>query len=361
MLEKREEWREVLYSSLFYMMYLQNLSWRREVRRALVLTSGGLDSLLALKLMALEGLEVTAVHFVSWFNIPRFKMLEDFRAEDQVGGFQLRNIDVSKDYTKILLNPVHGYGSGINPCIDCRIFFFRRAKELMEQLKADFVATGEVVGQRPMTQNRDIMRHIEKESGLEGYLLRPLSAHILNPTIPEKEGWVNRDHFFGISGRGRKPQMALARELGIEEYPSPAGGCILTEKGFAARFRDLITHKNALEPNDLFILRYGRHFRLSSENKLVVGRNREENEFLQKLQWGNLKIDLPEIPGPFSLMEWDGSLRYMRSAMSIIARYSDLESSDMEVRFDISFKGRRRTISHGGVADQRQIDEMIIR
>jgi tRNA U34 2-thiouridine synthase MnmA/TrmU len=331
------------------------------VRRVLVLTSGGLDSLLTLEVMAREGFEVIGVHFLSWFNVPKFKMLKDFRAEDRIRGFRLHNIDISEDYTNILLFPKYGYGSAINPCIDCKIFFLQKAKELVKESNADFVATGEVVGQRPMTQNRNIMRHIEKKCGLEGYLLRPLSALILDPTIPEKEGWVNRNQLHGISGRGRKSQIALALELGIEEYPSPAGGCILTEKGFRIRFNDLIKHKEVVKTDDLFILRYGRHFRLSPENKLVVGRNMVENEFLQKLSWGNLKIDLAEIPGPYSLMEWDGSIQYIRSALRIIARYSDLESSDMMVRFYISYKERRRLVSHKGVADQHQIDEMIIR
>ncbi|UCB45448.1 MAG: hypothetical protein JSV25_14760 [Spirochaetota bacterium] len=331
------------------------------MKRVLVLTSGGLDSLLTLNIMAREGLDVIGVHYISWFNIPKFKMLEDFSDEDEIMGFRLRNIDVSDDYTNLLLYPKYGYGSAINPCIDCKIFFFQRAKELMEELKADFVATGEVVGQRPMTQNRNMMRHIEKKSGLEGYLLRPLSALILDPTIPEREGWVNRNHLFGISGRGRKSQMILATELGIEHYPSPAGGCILTEKGFRIRFNDLIEHKKVVSVDDLFILRYGRHFRLSPENKLVVGRNRVENEFLQRLSWGNLKIDLTRIPGPFGLMEWDGSIHYIRSAMKIITRYSDLESSDVTVQFPITFKERSRFVSHSGVADERQIDATIIR
>jgi len=336
-------------------------------RKVLVLTSGGLDSLLTLKIMGNEGLDVTGVHFFSWFNMPKYRLPGDFKKKDEILGFPLLNVDISEEYTDVLLRPRYGYGSGVNPCIDCKILFFKKAWELAGEKGGDFVASGEVVGQRPMSQKKNIMRLIEKKSGLEGYLLRPLSARVLQPTVPETEGWVNRENLYAISGRGRKAQMEMAARLGIGEYPSPAGGCILTEKGFKVRFRDLVEHTDEPGVNDFFILRYGRHFRLSEGCKLVVGRNRTENDFIRRLGWGNLKIDVHDVPGPYSVMMWDGATGTIRKALRIIARYSDAASSaskkkkDDAVGFEIDFGTKRRVIVHRGRADDQEIQTAIIR
>jgi tRNA-specific 2-thiouridylase len=334
-------------------------------RKVLVLTSGGLDSLLTLKIMGGEGLDVLGVHFLSWFNIPKYKLPGDFKKKDEILGFPLLNVDISEEYTDVLLRPRYGYGSGVNPCIDCKILFFKKAWELAGETGGDFVASGEVVGQRPMSQKKNIMRLIEKSSGLEGYLLRPLSARLLRPTVPETEGWVNRENLYDISGRGRKAQMEMAARLKIGEYPSPAGGCILTEKGFKARFRDLVEHTAVPGVDDFFILRYGRHFRISEGCKLVVGRNRTENDFLRRLGWGNLKIDVCDVPGPYSVMMWDGATGTIRKALRIIARYSDAASiaskKDGAVGFEIDFGTKRRVIFHRGRADHQETGESIIR
>ena len=276
-------------------------------RKVLVLTSGGLDSLLTLKIMEKEGLDVLGVRFLSWFNVPKYRLPGDFGKNDEMIGFPLLNIDISEEYMDLLLHPRYGYGSGVNPCIDCKILFFKKAWEIAKENGADLVASGEVVGQRPMSQKKNTVRLIEKKSGFEGYLLRPLSAKRLPPTVPETEGWVKRENLYEMEGRGRKPQMELAAQLGIDRYPSPAGGCILTEKGFRPRFRDLVAHTKDPTVDDLFMLRYGRHFRLSAGSKLVVGRNDMENEFMRRIGWGNLKIDPRDVPGPYSVMEWDGS------------------------------------------------------
>ncbi len=330
-------------------------------RRVIVLTSGGLDSTLALKIMEREGLDVIGVHFLSWFNIPKYRMIKDFPDEYVDRGFRILNFDISKEYTDILLHPRYGYGSGANPCIDCKILFFKKTKKLMEELKADFVASGEVLGQRPMSQMKNIMRLIEKKSGLKRYLLRPLSAKLLDPTVPEELGWVNRDRLYGISGRGRKKQRELVSIFGIEEYRSPAGGCLLTEKSFKARFQDLVKHREDIDVNDLIVLRYGRHFRICNRCKLVVGRDKRGNEFLKRLNWGNVVVDVINIPGPFSLMEWDGNALHLRLALKIIARYSDYEALKDEVRFNILYRDNERIVTYRGLLNQHHIDEMIIR
>jgi tRNA-specific 2-thiouridylase len=332
-------------------------------RKALVLTSGGLDSILTMKILEREGIEPVGVHFITWFNIPKYRLCEDFGAEEEFLGFRLLNVNLSEEYTPILLNPRYGYGSGANPCIDCKILFFKKAEELARETDADFVASGEVVGQRPMSQSSNIMRLIEKKSGLQGRLLRPLSAKLLDETIPERERWVKREQLYAVSGRGRKVQMELARQFGIERYPVPAGGCILTEKNFFVRFKELVEHKRATKTDDLFILRYGRQFRLPGGCKLVVGRHKEENEFLQRLTWGNLEIDATAVPGPYSVMEWDGSVGEIRQALRIVVRYSDTLPSASEetvvLLFDLA--GRRRCIPFSNSATQQQIESTLIR
>ena len=298
--------------------------------KALVLTSGGLDSILAMHILAKQNIEIIGIHMITWFNIPRYTLLEDQPDFYISNGFKVYNIDVSEDYTPILLNPSYGYGTSVNPCIDCKILFFSKAKELLGKYDADFIATGEVIGQRPMTQNPQAMRLIERKSGLEGLLLRPLSAKLLTPTIPEKKGWVDREKLYDIAGRGRKRQIEMAKKFGITDYPSPAGGCILTEKSFAPRFYDLIKHTNNVSINDFLVLRYGRHFRLSKKAKLVIGKNFEENEFLKRLEWGNLKIDLTDIPGPYCLFEWDGRIKSFKLALKICAVYSGYKKIDRD-------------------------------
>ncbi|MBN2323208.1 MAG: hypothetical protein JXQ30_05700 [Spirochaetes bacterium] len=336
-------------------------------RKVLVLTSGGLDSILALKIMEHEGLEPVGVHFCTWFNLPKYVLQKDLKKEDEFFGFPLFNIDLSDEFTPLLLKPTYGFGSGANPCIDCKILFFKKAKELLEIYGADFVASGEVVGQRPMSQMKKTLRLIEKASGLEGYLLRPLSARLLDPTIPEKRGWVDTKHLYAISGRGRREQMALAAQFGIGEYPLPAGGCVLTEKVFRLRMNDLLAHDPAPAVCDFFILRYGRHFRLSGGCKLVVGRNEVENEFLRRTGWGNTVLDGTDVPGPYCLMQWDGRFGSFREALGIAYRYSDLGRFDparqagMPARFIIESADRKTTILTRRPVPARLIDEAIIR
>ena len=328
----------------------------------IVLSSGGLDSLLAMKILDKAGLEVLGVHFFTWFNTPKYSLPEDFLGEKFNSlGFRIINIDLSEAYTETLLNPRYGYGRGVNPCLDCKILFFTKAKEMMEHTGAHFVATGEVLGQRPMTQRPDAMRLIEKRSGLSGYLLRPLSAKLLAPTIPEQLGWVDRSLLFDFSGRSRARQIELAREFGIERYPSPAGGCILTEKQFGARFRDLLRYSSKVDTTDLTILRYGRHFRLGLDCKLVLGRHQRENEFLERLGWGNLRLEPLSTPGPLGLLTWTGEKSYFKTALDITARYSDHGGVPVSICFRVGYAGRKRELSYRGIPDKFLCEEKLVK
>lgn len=258
--------------------------------------SGGLDSILSARIMSDEGFEVIALHFYTGFNgkvsrdVARgteMPWTPEQRVIDAANklGIRLIPVDVSTEYLDIMLKPRYGYGSAANPCIDCRIFFLEKAREVMEAEEAVLVFTGEVLGQRPMSQHKRQLKLVEKRSGLDGRLLRPLSARLLEPTIPETEGIVNRDHLYEFSGRSRKPQQDLARRYGIDWYPAPGGGCILTDKQFGKKFHDLVSHsvKREITLQDLTSLMTGRHLRLESGRKVIVGRTEVENDFLMKL------------------------------------------------------------------------------
>jgi tRNA U34 2-thiouridine synthase MnmA/TrmU len=238
-------------------------------------------------------------------------------------GIPLKVFNVSEEYLDVVKHPKHGYGSNMNPCIDCRIFMLKKTKAYMEVASASFIVTGEVLGQRPMSQRRDAMRLIEKEAGLEGFILRPLSAKFLPVTIPEKEGWVDREKLLSIQGRSRKPQMKLADHFGIRDYPCPAGGCLLTDPGFARRMKDLIHYDPNFSLNDVHLLKVGRHFRFSPRLKLVVGRNEEENQKIQTFsREGDILLKISRYPGPLSLLRGDVNEREMERAAGIAVHYS---------------------------------------
>jgi predicted nucleic acid-binding protein len=255
-------------------------------RKAIALLSGGLDSTLAVKMMLDMGIAVEALNFTSPFCTCTGKnsgcKSEAVRVAQE---FQIPIKVVHKglDYLEIVRNPVHGYGKGVNPCVDCRIYLLRKAKEYMLESGADFVFTGEVLGQRPMSQRRDTLRVIERESGLEGLLLRPLSAQHFEPTIPELKGWVERDKLLAIKGRSRREQIQLAEELDVTNYPCPAGGCLLTEVSFVPKVRDIFDHCDELELRDFRILKIGRHFRIGERTKLIVGRDENDNKLLESV------------------------------------------------------------------------------
>ncbi|MEI7905062.1 MAG: 7-cyano-7-deazaguanine synthase [Candidatus Firestonebacteria bacterium] len=304
-------------------------------KKALVLLSGGLDSTIVLGLLKKQGVEVEAIHFTSLFCTCGGKeggCGAALKAAKQLG-VKLHVVKKGDDYLELIKKPAHGYGSNVNPCIDCRIYSFKKAKELMEAIGASFIVTGEVLGQRPMSQRLEAMKVIEKEAGMEGLVVRPLSAQHLELSIPEKEGWVNRAEFLGIKGRGRKEQMRVAAELNITDYPCPAGGCLLTDPGFAKRVKDLLAGKKKILPGDFMLLKYGRHFRLDERVKLVVGRNEPENKILETLRKESEVLLWPaDVPGPHSLLLGDLAGEDIIFSAAVTARFSDVKDRTQKVK-----------------------------
>jgi len=293
--------------------------------RVLVLFSGGLDSTLAARLLQEQpGLTVEGIHFTSIFtaNHPATSEALPARRLARDLGLPLRVEENGCDLLLLVKRPRFGLGRNMNPCIDCRIRNLRRALEVMREIGADFIATGEVVGERPMSQNRQALRLVEKESGADGLLLRPLSARLLEPTIPELRGWVDRERLLDISGRSRKRQMELARLYGIKRYQTPAGGCLLTDPGFGARMRDLVAHDPECGLDDCALLKVGRHFRLGPRLKMVVGRNQEENDVIESLARGDdLLLEAAAVPGPTTLLRGEADDEKLRVAAAVTARY----------------------------------------
>jgi tRNA U34 2-thiouridine synthase MnmA/TrmU len=309
--------------------------------KAIILLSGGLDSTLAAELMSREGLELLAVNFKTPFCLcdrhsSNLGCGSNARRVAESLGIDLKIINATEDFLEVLQNPTHGYGANMNPCIDCRILFFRKSRELMEEAGASFIITGEVLGQRPMSQFRRQMNKIERDAGLEGLVVRPLSAKLLPPSIPERNGWISRERMLDIAGRSRKPQIALARDLGINDYPCAAGGCLLTDPKFAGRVRDLIDH-GELDMQNINLLKSGRYFRLSHNAKLIVGRNEGENKMLSMLaKDGDYLFEPQGINGPVAVGKGSFAQDLLDLSCRIVARYCDREGVDYA---DISCRG----------------------
>lgn len=295
--------------------------------KAISLISGGLDSTLATKVIVEQGIEVLAINFLSPFCLCNKRGGCRYEAGEvsKKFGIGLKTVAVYEEFLEMVKSPKHGYGSNLNPCIDCRIMMFKKAKDYMEKEGASFVITGEVLGQRPMSQNRHALDLIEKESGLLGLILRPLSARLLPETIPEKTGWVNRQALLNISGRSRKPQLSLIKEFGINDYPCPSGGCLLTDPGFSQRARDLIKY-GEFNLHNIQLLKLGRHFRLKPSAKLIVGRNEQENNSLSDLVGSTDTVFMPvEVNGPLAVGRGKGfsDKDLISLAGSIVSRYCD--------------------------------------
>jgi tRNA U34 2-thiouridine synthase MnmA/TrmU len=291
--------------------------------KAIALFSGGLDSQLAVCLLKEQGVEVIALNFATPFfgATPKtYQAARDLQVE-------LMTIDIGDVYMdKVLRNPVYGYGKNLNPCIDCHAYMLKTAGQYMESLGASFLATGEVLGQRPMSQNKSALQAVEKLSGMRGLIVRPLSGRLLLPTIPEQEGWLDREKLLDISGRSRKRQMELAEHYKITDYPSPAGGCLLTDQNFARRLFDLLSKNPAPRTDEIELLKLGRHFQIEPETLLVIGRNHSENEQLNKLSRpGDLLLKVADHPGPLALIRGKDVLEepQLQYPASLVARYSD--------------------------------------
>jgi tRNA U34 2-thiouridine synthase MnmA/TrmU len=232
--------------------------------------------------------------------------------------------DITERYMPMLKNPACGYGKNMNPCMDCHALMFRIAGEMMEETESDFLFSGEVRGQRPMSQNKNSLRYVEKKSGFDGYILRPLSAMVLPETRMEKEGLVDRERLYGFSGRSRKPQMEMAKRLGVTDYPAPAGGCLLTDEGYSKRLKDLFDHQGIIAPVEMDLLSYGRHLRLDENVKIIVGRNKKDNDSLLLRYRKNYDIllNMKSIPGPVVLIPNGCDSQGVKLAASICAGYS---------------------------------------
>ncbi len=301
--------------------------------KAIALFSGGLDSCLAIKAIAFQGIHVTAVYFVTPFcngtksfgaeyedeYKSKMKTLEE-RAT--TSGAEFVPYSVMGEFLNIVKSPEHGYGANMNPCIDCKIFFYRKARELMEEHGAHFIITGEVLGQRPMTQMLPTLMMMEKKADVRRMVLRPLSAKLLPVTIPEENEWVDGSRLYDIQGRGRTRQMELAAEWGISDYPTPAGGCLLTDVQFSHRLGDLFDH-DVEDLNDVLLLKAGRHFRLSEQVKLITGRNQYENGYLARLvQERDSLLEVVEFGSPLCILRGENAREYIETAAYICKRYS---------------------------------------
>lgn len=298
-------------------------------KKAVALFSGGLDSMLAIRLMLEQGIDVQALNFLTVFCTCTSKgcMHQATKAAKQLK-VPLKVMNITEEYMEIVKKPRYGRGKNMNPCIDCRVFTFSKARDFMKEIGASFVITGEVLGERPMSQRRNAMEIIERESGLEGLIVRPLSAKLFEPTAPEKKGIIDRDRLLDIQGRQRNRQFDLAKELGINDYPCPAGGCLLTDRGFSNRLKDLFKYTPDYDISDLHLLKVGRQFRISDAAKLFVGRNEQENKLLATFSRpGDYIFDVVDIPSPIALLRGAISKKDIDLTSSIITRYSDADSA----------------------------------
>ena len=308
--------------------------------RALGLCSGGLDSMLAGLVLRQQGIDVAWVTF----ETPFFSA-DKARAASRITGIPLTVQRITDVYLPMLRSPACGYGKNMNPCMDCHALMFRLAGERMRAEGFDFLFSGEVLGQRPMSQNKTALRYVEKHSGFDGYILRPLSALRLPVTVPEAEGLVDRERLLDFSGRGRKPQMALAEAFGITEYPAPAGGCLLTDPNYSRRLKDLFDHQEAVSEAQLELLKYGRHFRLDEHTKIVVGRTQGENQRIHDFYdpAGDILLKLKDFPGPTVLAPQDASSSALQKAAAICAGYSKAPA-DRAVDVQMTTSGGRDVI-----------------
>jgi tRNA U34 2-thiouridine synthase MnmA/TrmU len=305
--------------------------------RALVMLSGGLDSTLVVRLLVDLGVQVEAVHFTSPFCrcTPASWGCSAAHRAAEGAGITVHMVACREEYLEVVKRPRFGRGSRMNPCLDCRIFMFSRTRELMARLGADFVATGEVLGQRPMSQRRDTMDLIDRESGLAGLVVRPLCARLLPPSVPEEKGWIDRTKLLAFQGRSRRPQMELAAARGVRDYPCPAGGCLLNDPEFAGRFKDLLEWQPDFGLADARLLKWGRHFRLESGAKVVVGRDEAENGLIDEAaREGDVRLAPASVPGPSALCLGKSSDGDVATAATLVATFTK-SPGPVEVRIKV--------------------------
>ncbi|MBI5739698.1 MAG: hypothetical protein HZA16_03165 [Nitrospirae bacterium] len=298
--------------------------------KAIALYSGGLDSTLAILTVMKQGIDVTAITFLNHFGCDisdRSSCSKDPFAASVKFGFKVKLSHLSDKFLEIVKNPKHGHGRNMNPCIDCRILMLKEAKEFMGLTGADFIITGEVLGQRPMSQRKNCFPMIDKAAGLKGSVLRPLSAKFLPMTVPEEKGLVDREQMYDFTGRSRKPQMALAQEFGLTEYPAPAGGCLLTEPIYAYKLKELLEHDRDPSYTDINLLRLGRHFRFSSGCKIIVGRKQDENDAIKSVaDRGDCLLRVDGVGSPLVIVRGALTDEAVSFAASLCARYSDAKN-----------------------------------
>ncbi len=327
---------------------------------ALALFSGGLDSILACRVVAAQGIRVVAIKFVSPFF--EYQILDDpegYRQEaKRKYGIDVLVEDISEPYMQLLRNPAHGFGKNFNPCIDCKIFMLSRAREMMADFGASFLITGEVLGQRPMSQRRDTLNVIERDSGSRTFLLRPLSAKLLKETEAERQGLVDRERLLNFSGRGRSRQIALAHEFGITDFPSPAGGCKLADPILSSRIARMYSGEFGIEPDeinrvDILLLLVGRQFRLFGGGWLVLGRDEHDNIRLEGLfQDGDMMLWMENRPGPTAVLRRAAALdpekleEDLGAAASLVVRYGKkMPAGSQAAEVHILFKGVQRVVT----------------
>ncbi len=318
------------------------------------LFSGGLDSILSVCVLQQQNIDIIPISFVTPFFGPATAQ----KSVKQLG-LELRIMDITDKHLAMLKNPRYGYGKNMNPCIDCHGLMFNQAGELMQQLGADFIFSGEVLGERPMSQNKNSLKLVANLSGYADYIIRPLSARLLPESLPEKEGLVDRDLLLDIQGRSRKPQLELVKKYNISYYPEPAGGCRLTDVTYSKRLKDLFQQTPWPERNELELLNVGRHVRVDESTKIIIGRNQQENDRIQELATeDDTLLTIEDIPSPTVIITGNTTDEIIELAASMCIRYSDAPP-DEAIPVAIYHKGLSRTISATACPDA-EIKKMMI-
>lgn len=324
------------------------MNYNHKKVKGLGLCSGGLDSMLAGLVLKEQGIHVEWVTF----ETPFFSS-EKARKASEITGIPLLVQPITDGYLNMLRAPNCGYGKHMNPCMDCHALMFRMAGKIMEERGFDFLFSGEVLGQRPMSQTRPSLRYVEKHSGYDGHIVRPLSAKRLDETLPEKKGLIDRNRLYGFAGRGRKDQMRLAETFGITDYPAPAGGCLLTDKGYSNRLRDLFEHQAETTEDELLLLKFGRHFRMDEQTKIIVGRTQADNQGLQRHvnPHQDVVLKMQDHPGPLVVIPNGASREMILLAAALCAGYSKAPH-DTPVRVAVTTGARQEEVTVTAVPPQ---------